>query len=493
MSGYLERLTGNSGERLLKQLSEQLFREFSGKGKPGDGLTAIMRSHPDFGERELFQSVWGSEPADDEAAAGRGLAASFLARAFVLSRSAGIEDGIAGVTSGTFSSGGKSLSLKSLWGGFIRQRKRGERELAVKTAKPSLEKLNALLRKKLDAVTEAAQALGFGDYGELAEKTSGHGTSEAAPAARAFLSDTEYASMDLLSWFLSRRMDIKPSRAEEHDLAYFFNSDELRGYFPTHDMLSFSRPILEALGLVPEGGIVYDGERKPGKISDGFSVPLDPPLRTGLSIYTVGSVRDYEHFLGSLARGLSYMYTEREDYAEFRWLRDACLEFIFYSLFRNLVHEPKWLAKYLRVDEGGDFRRLLGLRRLMSARCAAGLSIYEADLLKNSEIESMPEHYVRIMSAALHCRIDAEGYLGPLTRLSHPSPVFRGAAAAPSLSSYLKEKFDEEWWRVPDVGEFLKGLWRDGGRITFEELSAKTVEMPGGAEYLRRVIEEEID
>ncbi len=493
MSGYLERLTGNSGERLLKQLSEQLFREFSGKGKPGDGLTAIMRSHPDFGERELFQSVWGSEPADDEAAAGRGLAASFLARAFVLSRSAGIEDGIAGVTSGTFSSGGKSLSLKSLWGGLIRQRKRGERELAVKTAKPSLEKLNALLRKKLDAVTEAAQALGFGDYGELAEKTSGHGTSEAAAAASAFLSDTEYASMDLLSWFLSRRMDIKPSRAEEHDLAYFFNSDELRGYFPTRDMLSFSRPILEALGLVPEGGIVYGGERKPGKISDGFSVPLDPPLRTGLSIYTVGSVRDYEHFLGSLARGLSYMYTEREDYAEFRWLRDACLEFIFYSLFRNLVHEPKWLAKYLRVDEGGDFRRLLGLRRLMSARCAAGLSIYEADLLKNSEIESMPEHYVRIMSAALHCRIDAEGYLGPLTGLSHPSPVFRGAAAAPSLSSYLKEKFDEEWWRVPDVGEFLKGLWRDGGRITFEELSAKTVEMPGGAEYLRRVIEEEID
>ncbi|MEZ4547009.1 MAG: hypothetical protein R3B51_04505 [Thermodesulfobacteriota bacterium] len=61
------------------------------------------------------------------------------------------------------------------------------------------------------------------------------------------------------------------------------------------------------------------------------------------------------------------------------------------------------------------------------------------------------------------------------------------------LSNYLKEKFDEEWWRVPDVGEFLKGLWRDGGRITFEELSAKTVEMPCGADYLRQAIEEEID
>src|SRR5690606_21266377 len=157
----------------------------------------------------------------------RSLAASFLARAFVLSRSAGIEDGIAGVTSGTFSSGGKTLSLKSLGGVLIRQRKRGERELALKASKPSLEKLNTLLRKKLDAVTEAGQALAFGDYGELGEKTSGPGAIDAAAAARAFLSDTEYASKDLLTWFLSKRMDIKPSRAEEHDLAYFFNSDEL--------------------------------------------------------------------------------------------------------------------------------------------------------------------------------------------------------------------------------------------------------------------------
>ena len=266
MSGYLERLTGNSGEKLLKQLSERLFREFAGRGKSGDGFAAIMRSCPDSGEGELFQSVWGSGPADDETAAGRNLAASFLARAFVLSRSAGAEDGIAGVTSETFTYGGKSLSLKSLRGGLIRQPKRGERELAVKAAKPSLERLNTLLRKKLDAITEAAQALGFGDYGELAEKMSGPGVSDAAAAARAFLSDTEYASKDLLTWFLSKRMDLKPSRAEEHDLAYFFNSDELRGYFPTRDMLSFSRPILEALELVPEGGIAYDGERKPGKI-----------------------------------------------------------------------------------------------------------------------------------------------------------------------------------------------------------------------------------
>ena len=492
MIGYLERLTGNSGERLLRELSGYLFGEFSGRRKSGGGLVSIMRSFPDFGERELFQSVWGSKPEGEEAAAGRSLAASFLARAFVLSRSAAIEDGIEGVMSGTFSSGGKTLSLKSLSGELVRQPRHGERELAVKAAKPSLEKLNTLLRKKLDAVTEAAQALGFGDYGELTEKTSCPETSDAAAAAGAFLSDTEYASRDLLTWFLSKRMEIKPSRTEEHDIAFFLNSGELKGYFPTRDMLSFSRPVLEASGLVPEGGITYDGDRKSRKMSDGFSLPLDPPLRTGLSIYTVGSIRDYEHFFGSLARALSFMFTEREDYVEVRWLRDPEAESAFDSLFRNLMHEQKWLAKYLRIDEGGDFRRLLGLRRLMSARYVAGLSVYEADLLKNSEVTAMPEHYGRVMGSALHCRIDTGGYLGPLIRPSRPSSVFRGAAAAPALSNYLKERFDEEWWRVPEAGEFLKGLWRDGGRMTAETLSAKTGALPRGGEYLRQVIEKEL-
>ncbi|MCL4245205.1 MAG: hypothetical protein KJ002_08765 [Candidatus Dadabacteria bacterium] len=490
MSGYLERLTGNSGERLLREFSGRLFRELSGTRESVDGLAAIMRRFPDFGERELFQSVWGSEPSDEETAAGRSLAASFLARAFVLSRSAAIENGIAGIRSVTFSPGGKTLSLKSLHGELVRQPKRGERELAVKASKPSLEKLNTLLRKKLDAITESAQALGFGNYGELAETTSGPGAGDATATARAFLSGTEYASRDLLAWFLPKRMELKLPRAEEHDLAFFFNSGELKGYFPARDMLSFSRPILEASGLVPEGGITYDGERKPGKISDGFSIPIDPPLKTGLSIYSVGSIRDYEHFFGSMGRALSYMFTEREDYVEFRWLRDARVESVFDSLFRNLVHEPKWLAKYLRIDEGGDFRRLLGLRRLMSARHLAGLSVYEADLLKNSETEAMPEHYGRIMGAALHCRIDVDGYLEPLSR---PSSAFWGAAAAPALSNYLKEKFDEEWWRVPEAGEFLKGLWRDGGRMTAETLSAKTGAPPRGEDYLRQAIEKELD
>ena len=491
MSGYIERITGNTGERLLRELSGRLWKELTGK-KPETGLAEFMRGYADFGESELFRSVWDSSPAGEEDSAGRLLAASFLVRIFILSRSAALEDAVDNALSETFSSGGRTLSLRSIGAELARQPKRGERELALRAGKPAQQKLNTLLRKKLDAMTECAQALGFGDYGELVEKTSGLARGNAAEEAKAFLADTEYASKDLLAWFLARRLDLKRSQAEENDLAFFLNSGELKGNFPECDMLSFSRPILEASRLTPEGGITYDGERRPAKVSDGVSVPLDPPIKTGISIYPVGSARDYEHFLGSLGRALSFMFTEREDYLEFRWLRDAAVESIFDSLFRSLVHEPKWLAKYLRIDEEGDFRRLLGLRRLISARYIAGLSVYETDLFKNTETEAMPEHYERIMGDALHCRIDAGGCLRPLTRLTRASSAFYGAASAPALSNHLRERFDEEWWRVPEAGEYLKGLWRDGGRITCERLADETGVASGDISRLRLEIEKDL-
>jgi len=483
MSGYIERITGNTGERLLRELSGRLWRELTGK-KPETGLAELMRGYPDFGESELFRSVWDSKPDGDEGGAGRLLAASFLGSMFLLSRSAALEDAVNNAETVTFTSGGKKLSLRSIRAELARQPKRGERELAVSAAKPAQEKLNTLLRKKLDAMTECAQALGFGDYGELIEKTSGLVPGNAAEDAKAFLADTEYASRDMLTWFLARRLDLKPRQAEEHDIAFLLNSDELKGHFPRRDMISFSKPLLEASGLTPDGGITYDGERSPGKISDGFSLPLDPPARTGISIYPIGSIRDYEHFFGSLGRALSFMFTQREDYLEFRRLRDEAVEDVFDSLFRGLVYEPRWLAKYLSLDEEGDFRRFLGLRRLMSARYLAGLSVYEADLFKNSETESMPEHYERIMGSSLHCRIDAGSYLRPLTRLTRASSAFHGAASAPALSNYLRERFDEEWWRVPGAGDFLKDLWREGGRVTMRKLTEITGAEKAGADPL---------
>ena len=479
MSGYIERITGNTGERLLRELSVRLWRELTGK-KPETGLAELMRGYSDFGERELFRSVWDSRPEGDEGGAGRLLAASFLGTMFILSRSAALEDAVNNAETGKFTSGGKKLSLRSIHAELARQPKRGERELAVSAAKPAQEKQNTLLRKKLDAMTECAQALGFGDYGELAGETSGLVRGNAAEEAKAFLADTEYASKDILTWFLAKKLELKPRQAEEHDIAFLLNSDELKGNFPRRDMISFSRPILEASGLIPEGGISYDSERSPGKISDGFSLPLDPPASTGISIYPAGSIRDYEHFFGSLGRALSFMFTEREDYLEFKWLRDEAVESAFDSLFRGLVYEPRWLAKYLRIDDEGDFRRFLGLRWLMSARYLTGLSVYEADLFKNSETESMPEHYERIMGSSLHCRIDAGGYLRPLTRLTRASSAFHGAASAPALSNYLRERFDEEWWRVPGAGDFFKDLWREGGRVTMRRLAEITGgEKPG--------------
>jgi hypothetical protein len=32
----------------------------------------------------------------------------------------------------------------------------------------------------------------------------------------------------------------------------------------------------------------------------------------------------------------------------------------------------------------------------------------------------------------------------------------------------MKEAYDEEWWRTGAAGDFLRGIWTEGGRVTAE-------------------------
>lgn len=474
MSGILERLTGSPVEGLLRELSNESYLSLSGV-KVRTRIGEIMKPCPDFGEPGLFFSAREREPEEAEAKAGRALASSFLADAYLLYRTSSLTDAVTSLEAGeTFTAGGRTLSLRSLDAELTREPHRDIREEMIKKAEGPLASLNKLLREKLDFLTEGSEALGFQDYGKLRDETGNVQTDDLTRQAVRFLSDTGYVSRDLLSWFMTKGLEINPGQAKAHDVAHLLNSGELRGYFPARDLFSFSKPFLDALGLTPAGGTEYDSVKRTGKSSFGLCIPLNPPSRTGLSVYSIGGVRDYESFLGALGGALSFMYTDPGDEIEFRWLRDEAVLSAFSSLFGNLVYEPRWLAKYLKIDAGKDFRRLLNLRRLMSARLGAAMTLYEAELLQNRNMGSMPGSYVEFVKEALHCGAHEPDYLRVLTEPVSPAYTFKGSLIEPALANYLRETYDEEWWRVPAAGDYLKGIWSGGGRVTAESLSAMT-------------------
>jgi len=64
-----------------------------------------------------------------------------------------------------------------------------------------------------------------------------------------------------------------------------------------------------------------------------------------------------------------------------------------------------------------------------------------------------------------------EEYLFDVDDGFYSAQYLRAWAFEAQLRSYLREDFDEEWYRLPKVGRFLVELWREGQRYTVEELA----------------------
>jgi oligoendopeptidase F len=123
--------------------------------------------------------------------------------------------------------------------------------------------------------------------------------SEIEEEAKVFLKDTEYAYRDLLKWFLLKRMELKLKDAKWYDLSYLFNGFELKSEFPKTELKTLARKCLDEMGKDVGESIKVDLSDRRGKISHSLCIPTEPPQNILLSVYTIGSVEDYESFFGA--------------------------------------------------------------------------------------------------------------------------------------------------------------------------------------------------
>ncbi|MEW6146257.1 MAG: hypothetical protein AB1598_14685 [Thermodesulfobacteriota bacterium] len=470
MNGDTVRFIRSEGEGLLRELRRELWLNLTGR-KTGIRTKGIYGSRRDLLEPEFFLSLSGSGSSDEEERARNRLLSSFLAGAFLGGESSDITDRMLALESGAeFRACGKSLTLRSAKAELLSEPKRDKRQEIEERAGGTLSALNTLCLRKLGILNECSEALGFGSYGALLDATSCPGITRIADEAKRFLTDTDYIARDMLGWFFTNKMELGLKDASIYDMTRLFNSAELRGYFPKPDPAALAKTVVEGMSLAPTREITIDSEKREGKEVEGFSLPLDPPFESALSLYPAGGVHDYESLLGCLGQALSFGYTDPGDHFEFVFLRDESLTDIFSALFGSLVYEPRWLRKYVKIDAEGDFLNFLHLRRLMTARLDAGRAVCLAELSECGDPGELPEIFSDIMSGAAKCGADGRSCLAELL-----SPVgapfrFKAVLAGPVLRHFMTESFDEEWWRTKEAGNFMRDAWSRGGRGTAESL-----------------------
>ncbi|HKQ32360.1 MAG TPA: hypothetical protein VJV40_04080, partial [Thermodesulfobacteriota bacterium] len=149
-----------------------------------------------------------------------------------------------------------------------------------------------------------------------------------------------------------------------------------------------------------------------------------------------------------------------------------------------------WLKRYLRIDTGGDLHNFLHLRRLISARIEAGRALCIREIYGGSDSGEMSALLTDIMSGAAKCRYDGRRFLPEFLSPVRSQFRFKAFLSAPGLRMFMKESFDEEWWRTSAAGDFLKGVWSGGGRTTGDSLLGKCGCGEQGPEALVRDFEE---
>ncbi len=466
------------GERFLKALYGELYSNLSGL-KKDINTRSIYKSYPDLGEPDLYFSLKNISPANKEEGnvditCSVHLLLNFLARSFIGSKTARLVDEI--MTTEVGESIGverTAIPFRSARAEMKKEPKRARREEIERKRREVVLKLNPLFLELYDNAHNSAGELGFSSYEGLCDEIEELNLTQLEEKAKTFLNDTEYIYRDFLSWFLSKKMELKLKDAKSYDLDYLFNSFELRTNFPETNLRAIAESILGEMDVETGEKIKSDIEPRRGKTSEPFCMPIEPPRSITFSIHPVGGVEDYESFFYGLGSALCYGQVEDGDDFEFKHLRESTTVEIYAYLFNNLIYQPKWLKKYLKAELHIDFIRFLYLRHLTKIRYYAGKLIYEMALHKDEDFKTKSDLYKQMLQNALFCEQDEVYYLIDVKPYLYTASCLKGIVIEASFRNYLRENFDEQWWREKEAGNFIRKIWREGGRIGSHEISRR--------------------
>ena len=458
-----------NGERFLRELNEEFYRNLAGLKKESN-ISSIYKSYPDLLDPNVFFSHRGVSAKDHDKEKGLKLLRGFLAKSIIETETSTLKDKILTIeTRAEIPLGSRRISYRSASAEIKREPRRKIREEIDEKRCGIALKLNPLFLEALYTTHKTSSELGF-LYTNLCDEIEGLNLSQLETNARLFLKDTEYIYRDLLKWFLLKRMELKLQDAKKHDLDFLFNSFELKANFPKRDLLAIARRCLDEMGIEVGENIRLDLEKRKGKNSSPITFPIEVPQKIMLVIYPIGGLEDYESFLHELGTSLYYGYRETEDEFEFRRLSEDSSRDVFALLFQHLLLQPRWLRRYLKLDTGSDFIQFLYLKRLMLIRCLSGKLIYEISVHSDEDFKGKAESYRQIMKEAVLCECKEADYVNNVSPFFYTASYLIASAIETELSLYLMEKYDEEWWRTREAGDFILKLWKEGGRITSKEI-----------------------
>ena len=301
-------------------------------------------------------------------------------------------------------------------------------------------------------------------------------------ACEGFLRDTDALARDLGGWMLEHHTGARaaPGGAERHDLLHFLHSPSFAAAFPRGELLRTVRRWAEMLrlDLASGGTIALEEETRPLQPAGSRAVAVDPPHDVRVVLYPSEGPRALGGLLDAIGRAQLRAGPPPDAPPEDLWLGDAALEPASGALLSGLLLDPAWLRRCARTDLSRDDERALAVAALLEARLDAARALASLEALRDGLSARAAQAYRDLHSRAALTDIAAPLAPRDLDPWLRSWGVLRGRALAARMRDFLRDRFDEDFWRNPRALPALHGLWSRGGRPTAAELWAEVGATP---------------
>lgn len=270
----------------------------------------------------------------------------------------------------------------------------------------------------------------------------------------------------------------EPEPASAH-VAYVRRMSPLASTYTKERAVPVCLETLAALGfdLAADSRIRLDLDDRPQKNPRACVIASDPPNVVHLITRAQGGLADYQAFLHEAGHALHYAGCDPALPYTFRRLsRDHALTEIYSFLVEFLTHEPGWHAAHFGLSDAEAEDRADATRFLdafLFRRYAAKLR-YELAFWRDLErAEAHADTYEREVSTASGFRYPRSGYLADMDDGFYSADYLRAWIRAAQVRARLRRDVGEEWWRRPETGELLRGLFAEGTRPSSEDVAAR--------------------
>jgi hypothetical protein len=336
------------------------------------------------------------------------------------------------------------------------------------------EKLNPVLRARLERMHALTRELGFVHYAAMCGALRGIDYARLREQLDTLVRRTETLYRWHMEGLLGRGASVTLALAERHDVAFATRAPWFDDQFPRGTSVQELDRVLAGMGLAlrEHPNITLDVEERPAKSPRAFVVSVRVPGDVRLVVQPRGGQEDYRSLFHEAGHALHLGLTAPGLEVEYRVLGDNAVTESFAFALEHVLATEAWARRRVREDLLERYVWQQRVLKLFLLRRYAAKLRYELELHARGP-EGMEQAYQRHLDRVLVFRNPAAHYLSDVDDAFYAANYLRAWALDAVLRGALAERFGAAWWERREAGAWLRELWSHGQRWTAEEVARR--------------------